>query len=48
VSEATQIDPNAWVERWKAAGMYDLTSRVLHCEAAAARRRGGGHNPACP
>jgi beta-galactosidase len=24
VSEATQIDPNAWVERWKAAGMYDL------------------------
>jgi beta-galactosidase len=20
VSEATQIDPNAWVERWKAAG----------------------------
>ena len=33
VSEATQIDPNAWVERWKAAGMYDLTPRVLHCEA---------------
>ncbi|MCU6170009.1 beta-galactosidase [Enterobacter bugandensis] len=33
VSEATRIDPNAWVERWKAAGMYDLTSRMLHCEA---------------
>ena len=25
VSEATRIDPNAWVERWKAAGMYDIT-----------------------
>ena len=33
VSEATKIDPNAWVERWKAAGMYDLTSRVLSCDA---------------
>ena len=22
VSEATRIDPNAWVERWKAAGHY--------------------------
>ncbi len=32
VSEATRIDPDAWVERWKAAGMYDLTPRVLHCE----------------
>jgi beta-galactosidase len=32
VSEATQIDPNAWVERWKAAGMYDLHPRVLACE----------------
>ena len=33
VSEATRIDPNAWVERWKAACIYDLTSRMLHCEA---------------
>ncbi|PVU52690.1 beta-galactosidase, partial [Escherichia coli] len=33
VSEATKIDPNAWVERWKAVGMYDLTSRVLSCDA---------------
>ncbi|MGO3907929.1 beta-galactosidase [Huaxiibacter chinensis] len=33
VSEATRIDPNAWVERWKAVGMYDLTSRLLHCES---------------
>ncbi|MDK9585926.1 beta-galactosidase [Lelliottia wanjuensis] len=32
VSEATRIDPNAWVERWKAAGMYSLTPRLLHCE----------------
>ncbi|WP_407228731.1 hypothetical protein [Escherichia coli] len=22
VSEATRIDPNAWVERWKATGHY--------------------------
>ncbi|ASV54376.1 Beta-galactosidase [Lelliottia jeotgali] len=33
VSEATRIDPNAWVERWKAAGMYNLTPRLLQCEA---------------
>ena len=32
VSEATRIDPNAWVERWKAAGMYSLTPRLLQCE----------------
>ena len=32
VSEATRIDPNAWVERWKAAGMYGLVPRLLHCE----------------
>jgi beta-galactosidase len=32
VSEATRIDPNAWVERWKAAGMYNLTPRVVLCE----------------
>lgn len=33
VSEVTRIDPNAWVERWKAAGMYDMTSRCVHCRA---------------
>lgn len=33
VSEVTRIDPNAWVERWKAAGMYNLTSELLACEA---------------
>jgi Beta-galactosidase/beta-glucuronidase len=33
VSEATRIDPNAWVERWKAAGMYEMSPRVLQCEA---------------
>ncbi len=32
VSEATRIDPNAWVERWKTAGMYDLESQLLHFE----------------
>ncbi len=30
VSEATRIDPNAWVERWKAAGMYELESHLLN------------------
>ncbi|WKX25425.1 beta-galactosidase [Tatumella ptyseos] len=29
VSEVTRIDPNAWIERWKAAGMYQLTSECL-------------------
>ncbi|WP_241603408.1 beta-galactosidase [Rosenbergiella nectarea] len=29
ISEVTRIDPNAWVERWKAAGMYQLTSACL-------------------
>lgn len=35
VSEATRIDPNAWVERWKAAGMYQLECELLQCEAQA-------------
>ncbi|WP_333010152.1 beta-galactosidase [Kluyvera sichuanensis] len=34
VSEVTRIDPNAWVERWKAAGMYAMTPRLLLCRAA--------------
>lgn len=29
ISEVTRIDPNAWVERWKAAGMYQLSSECL-------------------
>lgn len=29
ISEVTRIDPNAWVERWKAAGMYELNSKCL-------------------
>jgi len=33
VSEVTRIDPNAWVERWKAAGMYEMSSRLLRGEA---------------
>lgn len=32
-SEAARIDPLAWVERWKAAGMYQLTPQVVLCEA---------------
>jgi beta-galactosidase len=32
VSEVTRIDPNAWVERWKAAGMYDLHAELLSFE----------------
>lgn len=33
VSEATRIDPNAWVERWKAAGHYRAEAILLQCEA---------------
>lgn len=33
VSEVTRIDPNAWVERWKAAGMYAMTPGLLLCRA---------------
>ncbi|WP_054180568.1 beta-galactosidase [Trabulsiella odontotermitis] len=33
VSEAARIDPSAWVERWKAAGLYQMTSRLLTCQA---------------
>ncbi|PVZ79476.1 beta-galactosidase [Serratia sp. S1B] len=32
VSETTRIDPNAWVERWKKAGMYALETCLLQCE----------------
>ncbi|SUW64182.1 Beta-galactosidase [Buttiauxella agrestis] len=35
VSEVTRIDPNAWVERWKAAGIYQLESQLEYCEAEA-------------
>ena len=33
VSEATRIDPNAWVERWKAAGHYQAEAALLQCSA---------------
>lgn len=33
VSEVTRIDPNAWVERWKKAGMYALETHLQQCEA---------------
>ncbi|WP_172729006.1 beta-galactosidase [Kluyvera cryocrescens] len=33
VSESTRIDPNAWVERWKAAGHYQLEATLQQCEA---------------
>ncbi|CNK24568.1 beta-galactosidase [Yersinia intermedia] len=33
ISEATRIDPNAWVERWKKAGMYQLEQRCLSLHA---------------
>lgn len=33
ISEVTRIDPNAWVERWKAAGMYAMTAQLLECHA---------------
>lgn len=35
VSEVTRIDPNAWVERWKAAGHYCAEATLLQCEAEA-------------
>lgn len=38
VSEVTRIDPNAWVERWKAAGHYQLQAVLLQCEAEALSR----------
>jgi len=33
VSETTRIDPNAWVERWKAAGHYQAEAALLQCTA---------------
>lgn len=33
VSEVTRIDPNAWAERWKAAGHYQTEAQLLLCEA---------------
>lgn len=33
VSEVERIDPNAWVERWKSAGLYQLERHCVHCEA---------------
>lgn len=38
VSEVARIDPNAWVERWKAAGHYQLHAVLLQCEAEALSR----------
>ncbi|WP_436858896.1 beta-galactosidase [Citrobacter tructae] len=35
ISEVTRIDPNAWVERWKAAGHYEMKAKLLHCVADA-------------
>ena len=35
ISEVTRIDPNAWVERWKAAGHYQLQAVLLQCDADA-------------
>lgn len=34
ISEVTRIDPNAWFERWKAAGMYDMQAQLACCDAA--------------
>ncbi|EMO6531139.1 TPA: DUF4981 domain-containing protein, partial [Klebsiella pneumoniae] len=33
VSEVERIDPNAWVERWKSAGLYDLEAHCVQCDA---------------
>ncbi|ELY4664714.1 beta-galactosidase [Cronobacter muytjensii] len=37
VSEVERIDPNAWVERWKAAGLYETEHRCLVCCAQTIR-----------
>ena len=34
VSEADRSDPNAWSERWKAAGLYQLETECVSCEAS--------------
>ena len=34
VSEVTRIDPNAWAERWKAVGLYELAPQLLAFSAA--------------
>lgn len=39
ISEVERIDPNAWVERWKLAGMYRLEE---HCTLLQADRLGDG------
>lgn len=33
VSEVERIDPNAWVERWKSAGLFSLESECVSCKA---------------
>lgn len=33
VSEVERIDPNAWVERWKSAELYELSARCVQCDA---------------
>ncbi|WP_213989979.1 beta-galactosidase [Sodalis sp. dw_96] len=33
ISEVDHIDPHAWAERWKAAGLFDLEHRCLSLEA---------------
>lgn len=37
ISEADRIDPHAWVERWKAAGYYQLTCQLLQFSSEALR-----------
>ncbi|AUH05757.1 beta-galactosidase [Prodigiosinella confusarubida] len=33
ISEVDHIDPNAWVERWKLAGLYQLKAQCIRMEA---------------
>ncbi|EMH4163741.1 beta-galactosidase [Pluralibacter gergoviae] len=39
ISEVERIDPNAWVERWKLAGLYQLTASCPRCEAICSGER---------
>lgn len=33
ISEVERIDPNAWAERWKAAGFWQMEAELLSCTA---------------
>ncbi|MFP1463630.1 hypothetical protein ACLB1E_31215 [Escherichia coli] len=44
VSEVTRIDPNAWVERWKAAGHYQAEAALSGVHGRYTCRRGADYD----